>query len=73
MPGIAAAGVYEGYKLFTSDAPVTWGPMIVGAVFAALSGVACIHFLLGFLGRIGLLPFTIYRLILAGVILVVFA
>ena len=73
VPGTAAAGAYEGYKLLTSDVPVAWGPMIVGAAFAALSGVACIHFLLGFLGRIGLLPFTIYRLMLAAVIVIVFA
>jgi undecaprenyl-diphosphatase len=73
VPGTAAAGAYEGYKLLTSDVPVTWGPMIVGAVFAAVSGIACIHFLLGFLGRFGLLPFTIYRLVLAAVIVAVFA
>ncbi len=71
VPGTAAAGAYEGYKLLTSDAPITWGPMVVGIVFAALSGIACIHFLIGFLGRIGLLPFTIYRLLLAAVIVVV--
>jgi undecaprenyl-diphosphatase len=72
VPGTAAAGAYEGYKLLASDAPITWGPMVVGIVFAALSGIACIHFLIGFLGRIGLLPFTIYRLLLAAVIVVVF-
>ena len=40
--------------------------MLVGVVFAALSGIACIHFLIRFIERIGLLPFTVYRLILAG-------
>ena len=39
-----------------------------GVAFAALSGIACIHFLIRFIERIGLLPFTVYRLILAGVI-----
>ena len=39
-----------------------------GLAFAALSGIACIHFLIRFIERIGLLPFTVYRLILAGVI-----
>jgi undecaprenyl-diphosphatase len=42
-------------------------------VFAALSGIACIHFLIYFIERIGLLPFTIYRLALAAVIVAVFA
>jgi undecaprenyl-diphosphatase len=73
VPGIAAAGAYEGLKLVTSAEPVDWQPMLVGAAFAALSGIACIHFLIRFIERIGLLPFTVYRLILAGVIVWHFA
>jgi len=73
VPGIAAAGAYEGLKLVTSAEPVDWQPMLVGAVFAALSGIACIHFLIRFIERIGLLPFTVYRLILAAVIVWHFA
>jgi len=73
IPGIGAAGAYEGLKLVTSPAAVDWQPMVVGVVFAALSGIACIHFLIRFIERIGLLPFTIYRLILAGVIVWHFA
>jgi undecaprenyl-diphosphatase len=57
----------------TSTEPVAWQPMLVGVVFAALSGIACIHFLIRFIERIGLLPFTIYRLILAAVIVWHFA
>jgi undecaprenyl-diphosphatase len=71
VPGIAAAGAYEGLKLVTSGEPVAWLPMIVGLVFAAATGVACIHFLIRFIEKIGMLPFTIYRLILAGVIVAV--
>jgi undecaprenyl-diphosphatase len=71
VPGIAAAGAYEGLKLVTSGEPVDWLPMLVGLVFAAATGVACIHFLIRFIEKIGLLPFTIYRLILAGVIVAV--
>ncbi len=73
VPGIAAAGAYEGLKLATSTEPVDWQPMLVGVVFAALSGIACIHFLIRFIERIGLLPFTIYRLILAAIIVWHFA
>jgi undecaprenyl-diphosphatase len=73
IPGIAAAGAYEGLKLVTSTGPVDWQPMVVGVVFAALSGIACIHFLIRFIERIGLLPFTVYRLILAAVIVWHFA
>jgi len=68
VPGIGAAGAYEGLKLVTSPEPVQWLPMLVGLAFAALSGIACIHLLIRFIERIGLLPFTVYRLILACVI-----
>jgi undecaprenyl-diphosphatase len=73
VPGIGAAGLYEGTKLLGGNAPVDWTPIITGMLFAALSGIACIHFLIRFIERIGLLPFTIYRLALATVIVAVFA
>ena len=73
VPGIAAAGAYEAMKLFSSPEPVEWLPMSVGVIFAALSGIACIHFLIKFIERIGLLPFAIYRLFLAAVIVWHFA
>jgi undecaprenyl-diphosphatase len=73
VPGIGAAGAYEGLKLLGGAAPVDWQPMLVGAVFAALSGIACIHFLIRFIERIGLLPFTVYRLLIAAVIVWHFA
>ena len=73
VPGIGAAGFYEGAKLLGADAPVDWTPILTGMLFAALSGIACIHLLIRFIERIGLLPFTIYRLALAAVIVAVFA
>ena len=73
VPGIGAAGFYEGAKLVGGNAPVDWAPIVTGMLFAALSGIACIHFLIRFIERIGLLPFTIYRLALAAVIVAVFA
>jgi undecaprenyl-diphosphatase len=73
VPGIAAAGVFEGAKLLGSGHPVDWTPILVGMLLAALSGIACIHFLIRFIERIGLLPFTIYRLLLAALIVVIFA
>jgi undecaprenyl-diphosphatase len=73
IPGIGAAGAYEGLKLVGAAGPVDWLPMAVGVVFAALSGIACIHFLIRFIERIGLLPFTLYRLLIAAVIVWHFA
>ena len=73
IPGITAAGAYEGLKLATAGAAVDWSPMAIGAVFSALSGLACIHLLIRFIERIGLLPFTIYRLAIAALIVWHFA
>ncbi len=73
IPGITAAGCYEGLKLATSDAVVGWPPMAIGVLFSALSGLACIHLLIRFIERIGLLPFTIYRLAIAALIVWHFA
>ena len=47
--------------------------MLIGVVFAGLSGLACIHFLIRFIERIGLLPFTLYRLLIAALIVWHFA
>ena len=47
--------------------------MAIGMVFSALSGLACIHLLIRFIERIGLLPFTIYRLLIAALIVWHFA
>jgi undecaprenyl-diphosphatase len=73
VPGIAMAGVYEGAKLLLAAAAVDWRAMGLGALFAALSGYACIHVLIRFIEKIGMLPFTLYRLLLALVIVVVFS
>ncbi len=73
VPGIAMAGGYEFLKLFSSGEPVDVAAMALGAIVSAVTGYACIHVLLKFIERVGLLPFTLYRLLLAGIIVVVFA
>ena len=72
VPGIAMAGLYETYKFITAGAPVAGTEMLIGLVVSALVGYACISLFLRYLPRIGFLPFTIYRLILAGVVVGVF-
>jgi len=73
VPGIAMAGGYEFLKLFSSGEPVDWPAMSLGLVVSAITGYACIHLLLKVIERIGLLPFTLYRLLLAGIIVMLFA
>ena len=37
---------------------------------ALVAGLACIHFLLGFLKRAGMTPFVIYRVALGALVLI---
>ena len=47
--------------------------MAIGMAFSALAGLSCIYLLIRFIERIGLLPFTIYRLAIAALIVWHFA
>jgi undecaprenyl-diphosphatase len=73
VPGTALAAMLESWKMAHAAVPIDWHPVFLGIGVAALSGFLCIHFLLRFLQRFGMLPFTIYRLLLAAVIVYVFA
>ncbi|MGA0098470.1 MAG: undecaprenyl-diphosphate phosphatase [Steroidobacteraceae bacterium] len=72
VPGIGMAGGYELLKLVSGEASVDWGAMAVGMLVAGLTGYACIHLLLKVIERIGLLPFALYRFLIAGLIVVSF-
>jgi undecaprenyl-diphosphatase len=72
IPGIAAAGIYEGHRFFTTSTLVDPREMLIGVTVAAVVGYACIHYFLRFIARIGFLPFAVYRLVLAAVVAVVF-
>jgi undecaprenyl-diphosphatase len=72
VPGIAMAGGYELLKLLASGEAADWSAMALGLVVSAITGYACIHVLLKVIDRIGLLPFTLYRLLVAGLIVLHF-
>jgi undecaprenyl-diphosphatase len=72
VPGIAGAGVYEGYKFATSNTAVALNEILIGVGVSAAVGYACIAVFLRYIPRIGFLPFTIYRLLLAAVVVAVF-
>jgi undecaprenyl-diphosphatase len=73
VPGTALAALLECWKMYRAADPVDWNAVILGIVLAAVSGFLCIHFLLQFIQRIGMLPFTLYRLLLAGFIVYLYA
>ena len=71
VPVIFLASGYESIKLVTSDEVVPWGQLGTGIVVSAIVAYLRIEFFMRFVQRIGLLPFAVYRLLLAGVILYV--
>ena len=69
VPGIAMAGAWEFLKLLNAPGDGTdWTITGLGFGVSALTGYLCIHVLLKFITRIGLLPFALYRLALAALI-----
>ncbi len=73
VPVILLAAGYELIVLLGTDAPVAWEQLGIGALISAMVAYASIEFFMRFVGRIGLIPFAIYRLALAAVILYVLA
>jgi len=78
-PVIVGAGILEGWHLAKavrtsagSPGPqVQWPLMAIGAATAAITGFLCIRYFLRYLQTHTLTPFVIYRIVLAGVILLV--
>jgi undecaprenyl-diphosphatase len=73
VPVILLAAGYELIVLIGTDAEVAWGQLGIGTLISALVAYASIEFFMRFVSRVGLMPFAIYRLILAAVIFYVLA
>jgi undecaprenyl-diphosphatase len=72
IPVTGAAGAYKLLQLLRAGvAPTDTGPLAVAVLAAFVSGWLAVWFLVNYLKRRSLLPFVIYRLLLALVILVV--
>lgn len=70
-PVILIATIYEVVILVTGDMQVAWENLAVAALISGIVAYLSIDFFMRFVSAIGLLPFAIYRLLLAGVILYV--
>ena len=70
-PVILLATAYKGFELVMGDEAVAWGQLALGALVAAVVAYLSIEFFMRVVSRIGLLPFAVYRLALAAVILYV--
>jgi undecaprenyl-diphosphatase len=67
-PVILLATIYELVILVTGDAAVAWDNLAVAALISGIVAYLSIEFFMRFVSLIGLLPFAIYRLVLASVI-----
>ncbi len=73
VPVILLATGYSLIGLLQQEDPVAWAQLAIGVVVSAIVAYLSIEFFMRFVSRIGLLPFAIYRLILAGIIVYVLA
>lgn len=72
IPTIGGAALLETLDVMQSPTPVPWLAIFIGVVVAAVSAYACIRIFLGVIERIGMLPFMLYRLLLAAALLWIF-
>jgi len=72
IPVITLAAGLETLKLIEAAEPVDWSALSLGVLVSAISAYLCIKVFLNALDKLSMLPFMIYRLILAGILLVVF-
>lgn len=71
VPVILLATLFSLIGLLTSGEPVAWGQLAIGVAVSAIVAYLSIEFFMRFVSRIGLLPFAVYRLVLAAIIVYV--
>ena len=71
VPAILLATVLQVVMLVTGEEPVAWENLAVAVAVSGSVAYLSIEFFMRFVSSLGLLPFAVYRLLLAGVILYV--
>jgi undecaprenyl-diphosphatase len=71
VPVMILAIVHSLWELWRADAlDVAWGDFALGAAVSCVAGLGVIHFFLGVIRRIGVMPFVLYRIALGlGIVL----
>ncbi len=72
IPVIFLAGGLETLKLIEAEQQTNWLALATGAAVSGISAYLCIFFFLKLLERIGMWPFVIYRLVLGGILILMF-
>lgn len=71
IPLIFAAGLFKIVELIRMSSTPPWGDIALGAILSGVSAYICIRLFLGFIERMGFMPFVWYRMVL-GLGLLVF-
>lgn len=71
VPVILLATIYEAAQVFMEGATVTFGTLGLGALISCVVAYLTIGFFMRVINAIGLVPFAVYRVLLAAVILLV--
>lgn len=68
-PAVFGAALLQGYRVFSGEDAIAWGPMLVGALVSAVVGAIVIRGLMAFLQRATLAVFVWYRIALGLAVL----
>ncbi|MCK0163496.1 undecaprenyl-diphosphate phosphatase [Marinobacter sp. S6332] len=68
IPITALASAVKLLEVATADIAVDWSAFLVGGVTSFIIAITAIHFFLKWLNKVGMWPYVVYRVILAGVI-----
>lgn len=72
IPVILLAGATKFVESMQHPSDTSWMMVGVGTVISGVTAYLCIHFFLTLIERIGLLPFVVYRIVLALILFYVF-
>ncbi len=72
VPIIMAAGIFKGAALLNSPDGFQWEVFVLGVAVAFASAWVVVALFLRFISQVGMLPFVLYRLILGGLLLILF-
>lgn len=65
VPAIALPGLLKARDLADSATQVQWGVLTIGVVVSAAVAFLCMNVFMRFVERVGMLPFVVYRILLA--------
>ena len=70
VPTIALSGLLKSKDLVEATNPIAWDLIVLAIAVSALVAFLCMKWFIAIVTRVGMMPFVIYRLILAAVILI---